>query len=52
MNAIAAMVEAELSRFPDHIDHVLASHNLRGLPGHQTLAGRLTNFWRGKSATP
>jgi hypothetical protein len=52
MNAIAAMVEAELSRFPDHVDHVLASHNLRGLPGHQTLAGRLTNFWRGKSATP
>jgi hypothetical protein len=47
MNAIAAMVEAELSRFPDHVDHVLASHNLRGLPSHQTLAGRLTNFWRG-----
>jgi hypothetical protein len=52
MNAVAAMVEAELSRFPDHVDHVLASHNLRGLPGHQTLAGRLTNFWRGMSATP
>ena len=52
MSAIATMVEAELSRFPDHVDHVLASHNLRGLPGHQTLAGRLTNFWRGMSATP
>lgn len=52
MNAIAAMVDAELSRFPDHVDHVLASHNLRGLPSHQTLAGRLTSFWRGRSATP
>jgi hypothetical protein len=52
MNAIAAMVKAELSRFPDHVDHVLASHNMRGLPGHQTLAGRLTNFWREKVATP
>jgi len=52
MNAIAAMVEAELSRFPDHVDHVLASHNLRGPPSHQTLAGRLTNFWRGMSVTP
>jgi hypothetical protein len=52
MHAIAAMVEAELSRFPDNVDHVLATHNLRGLPRHQTLAGRLTNFWRGKVATP
>ena len=52
MNAIAAMVKAELSRFPDHVDHVLASHNMRGLPGHQTLAGRLTNFWRAKVAMP
>jgi hypothetical protein len=43
MNAIAAMVEAELSRFPDHVDHVLASHNLRG-GGHQTLAGRLSSL--------
>jgi hypothetical protein len=49
MNAIAAMVDAELSRFPDHVDHVLAAHNLRGLPAHQTLAGRLTHLaWRGR----
>jgi flagellin-specific chaperone FliS len=49
MNAIAAMVAAELSRFPDQIDHVLATHNLRG--GHQTLAGRLTSLaWKGRHA--
>jgi hypothetical protein len=52
MKAIAALVEAEVSRFPDHVDHVLASHNLRSLPGQPTLAGRLTNFWRGKVAVP
>jgi hypothetical protein len=46
MNAIATMVEAELSRFPDHIDHVLASHNLRS---HQSLVGRLTHLaWKGR----
>jgi hypothetical protein len=49
MVAIAALVEAEVSRFPDNIDHVLASHNLRG--GHQTLAGRLTSLaWKGRHA--
>jgi hypothetical protein len=52
MKAIAALVEAEVSRFPDHVDHVLASHNLRSLPSQPTLAGRLTNFWRGKVAVP
>jgi hypothetical protein len=47
MNAIAAMVEAELSRFPDHLDHVLASHNLRGLRSHQSLVGCLTHLaWK------
>ena len=51
MNAIAAMVKAELSRFPDHVDHVLASHNLRTLHGDQSLAGRLTHFaWKGRDA--
>jgi hypothetical protein len=30
MNAIAALVKAELSRFPNNVDHVLASHNLHG----------------------
>jgi len=39
MTAIAALVEAEVSRFPDSVGHVLRSRNLRG---HQTLAGRLT----------
>ena len=49
MNAIATMVEAELSRFPDHVDHVLASHNLRGLRSHQSLVGRLTHLaWKGR----
>jgi hypothetical protein len=52
MKAIAALVEAEVSRFPDHVDHVLASHNLRSLPSQPTLAGRLTNFWRGKVEVP
>jgi hypothetical protein len=51
MNAIAAMVEAELSRFPNHVDHVLASHNLRTLRGDQSLAGRLTHLaWKGRDA--
>jgi hypothetical protein len=51
MNATAAMVEAELSRFPDHVDHVLASHNLRSLHGDQSLAGRLTHLaWKGRDA--
>jgi hypothetical protein len=46
MSAIATMVEAELSRFPDHVDHVLASHNLRS---HQSLVGRLTHLaWKGR----
>jgi hypothetical protein len=39
MSQINAMVEAEVSRFPDKVDHILASRSPRG---HQSLAGRLT----------
>jgi hypothetical protein len=39
MSKVNAMVEAEVSRFPDKIDHVLASRSLRR---HASLAGRLT----------
>jgi hypothetical protein len=55
MDAIAALVDAEVSRFPDSVDHVLASSSLRGHQasgGLQALTGRLTNFWRGRGATP
>jgi hypothetical protein len=46
MNAIAALVEAEVSRFPDIIGHVLGSRSLRG---HQSLSGRLTYLaWKGR----
>ena len=44
MDAIAAMVEAEVSRFPDTVEHVLASPSLRGHQTHQTLAARLTHL--------
>ena len=48
MNAIAMLVEAEVNRFPDDIDHVLASRSLRS---HQSLAGRLTHLaWKGRDA--
>jgi hypothetical protein len=48
MNAIAALVEAEVSRFPDKVGHVLGSRRLRG---HQSLAGRLTYLaWKGRDA--
>jgi hypothetical protein len=39
MEAIAALVEAEVSRFPADIGHVLGSRRLRR---HDSLAGRLT----------
>jgi hypothetical protein len=46
MKAIAALVEAEVSRFPDNVGHVLGS---RRLHGHRSLAGRLTNLaWKGR----
>jgi hypothetical protein len=46
MNAIAALVESEVSRFPDNVGHVLGSRSLRS---HQSLAGRLTYLaWKGR----
>jgi hypothetical protein len=46
MTAIAAQVEAEVNRFPDNVDHVLASRSLRS---HQSLTGRLTHLaWKGR----
>jgi hypothetical protein len=48
MNQINAMVEAEVSRFPDKVDHILGSRSLRG---HPSLAGRLTSLaWKGRDA--
>jgi hypothetical protein len=48
MEAISAMVEAEVRRFPDEVGHVLGSRRLRS---QQSLAGRLTYFaWKGRDA--
>jgi hypothetical protein len=48
MDAIAALVEAEVSRFPENIGHILGSRSLRS---HQSLAGRLTYLaWKGRDA--
>ncbi|WP_024509673.1 hypothetical protein [Bradyrhizobium sp. ARR65] len=48
MDAIAALVEAEVSRFPPDVGHVLGS---RSLKSHQSLAGRLTYLaWKGRDA--
>jgi hypothetical protein len=48
MDSIAALVEAEVSRFPDNVGHVLGSRSLRG---HETLVGRLTYLaWKGRDA--
>jgi len=48
MNAIAALVEAEVARFPEEVGHVLGSRSLRS---HKTLAGRLTYLaWKGRDA--
>jgi hypothetical protein len=48
MKAIAALVDAEVSRFPDKVRHVLGSRSLRG---HDSLAGRLTYLaWKGRDA--
>ena len=41
LEAITTLVEAEVSRFPDNVGHVLGSRSLRG---HQSLAGRLTHL--------
>jgi len=48
MSAIAALVEAEVKRFPDKLGHVLTSRNLRS---HQSLSGRLTHLvWKSRDA--
>jgi hypothetical protein len=48
MDTIAALVEAEISRFPDEVGHVLGSRSLRH---HQSLGGRLTYLaWKGRDA--
>jgi hypothetical protein len=48
MSSIAALVDAEIARFPDHVGHVLGS---RRLHGHQSLAGRLSYLaWKGSDA--
>ncbi len=48
MAAIAALVQAEVSRFPDKVGHILGSRSLRS---HQSLAGRMTYWaWKGRDA--
>jgi hypothetical protein len=48
MEAIAALVEAEVSRFPGEVGHVLGSRSLRS---HQSFSGRLTHLaWKGRDA--
>jgi hypothetical protein len=48
MEAIAALVESEVNRFPDNVGHVLESRSLRG---HRSLSGRLTYLaWKGRDA--
>jgi hypothetical protein len=48
MHAIAVLVEAEVSRFPDNIGHVLSSRSLRH---HQSLMGRVIHLaWKGRDA--
>ena len=48
MEAIATLVEAEVSRFPDEVGHVLASRSLRR---GDSLAGKLAQLaWKGRDA--
>jgi hypothetical protein len=48
MDAIAKLVDSEVSRFPKNVGHVLGSRSLRR---HQSLAGRLTYLaWKGRDA--
>ena len=48
MEEINVMVEAEVSRFPDEVGHVLDSRSLRS---HESLSGRLTYLaWKGHDA--
>jgi hypothetical protein len=46
MDAIAALVEAEVSRFPEEVGHIFASRRLRS---HTSLSGKLTYLaWKGR----
>lgn len=48
MDAIAALVATEVSRFPDNVGHILGSRRLRN---HDSLAGKLTYLaWKGRDA--
>jgi hypothetical protein len=48
MTAIAALVEAEVARFPDNVGHILGSRSLRS---HNSLTGRLTYLaFKGRDA--
>ena len=48
MQAIATLVETEVSRFPPDVGHVLGSRRLRS---YLSLAGRLTYLaWKGRDA--
>jgi hypothetical protein len=46
MEGISALVEAEVSRFPQEVGHIFASRRLRN---HQSLSGRLSYLgWKGR----
>ena len=46
MDAIAALVSAEVSRFPSNVGHILGSRRLRS---HDTLSGKLSYLaWKGR----
>ncbi len=48
MDAIATLVDSEVSRFPDNVGHIFASRRLRS---HDSLAGKLTYLaWKGRDA--
>jgi hypothetical protein len=48
MDAIAALVAAEVSRFPANVGHILGSRRLRN---HDSLTGKLTYLaWKGRDA--
>lgn len=48
LDAIATLVAAEVSRFPDNVGHVLGSRRLRS---HDTIGGKLTYLaWKGRDA--
>jgi hypothetical protein len=48
MDSIAALVEAEIKRFPNEVGHVLGSRRLRS---YQSLSGRLTYLgWKARDA--